>query len=77
MSSTSIALPAEYLLNKHAQVMAAGLHVFYPIRWTQFFDELFELLNKRAAFPHSSYAVTMYFIRVFEYVDEKVVIRVR
>lgn len=57
--------------------MAAGLHNFYPSRWSAFFDELFELLNRRVSFPHSSYAVTMYFIRVFEYIDEKVVIRVR
>lgn len=68
-------VPADYIVNKHAQMMVVGLQVFYPARWSTIFDDLFDMLNRRQASPYlpSSDLVTVYVLRVFEYVDERVV----
>ncbi|ORC85006.1 tRNA exportin [Trypanosoma theileri] len=65
--------PMEFLANKHAQMMVAGLQVFFPSRWRSFFDDAFELLARSSTLPHVSDAVTVYVLRLFEYIDERVV----
>lgn len=70
-SSPSL-VPADYLFNKHAQVMVVGLHEFYPARWSAFFNDLFDLLSRSASHPPTADAVAVYFLRIFEYVDERV-----
>ncbi|KPI85347.1 exportin T (tRNA exportin)-like protein [Leptomonas seymouri] len=67
--------PADYIVNKHAQMMVVGLQCFYPARWPTIFDDLFEMLNRRQASSYlpSADLVTVYVLRVFEYVDERVV----
>ncbi|KAG5508382.1 hypothetical protein JIQ42_08120 [Leishmania sp. Namibia] len=73
-ASTTV-VPIDYAVNKHAQMMVAGLQVFYPTRWQSFFDDLFDMLSRRQSSPCLSTAdlVTVYVLRIFEYVDERVV----
>lgn len=63
----------DFLGNKHAQMMVAGLQEFFPSRWQSFFDDAFELFARRQSLPHVSDAVTVYLLRLFEYIDERVV----
>ncbi|KEG07542.1 tRNA exportin [Trypanosoma grayi] len=65
--------PLDYLANKHAQMMVAGLQEFFPTRWCSFFDDAFELLERSGTLPHVADAVTVYVLRLFEYIDERVV----
>ncbi|CBZ23076.1 exportin T (tRNA exportin)-like protein [Leishmania mexicana MHOM/GT/2001/U1103] len=67
--------PIDYIANKHAQVMVAGLQLFYPARWQSIFDDLFEMLNSRPTSQHLPTAdlVTTYVLRIFECIDERVV----
>lgn len=68
------AAPADYLVNKHAQMMVVGLQSFYPPRWSLFFEDLFALQARNASLQRSmSDVATVYFLRVFEYIDERVV----
>jgi exportin-T len=68
-------VPADYIVNKHAQMMVVGLQVFYPARWCTIFDDVFEMLNRRQASTYlpNTDLVTVYVLRIFEYVDERVV----
>ncbi|PBJ71513.1 tRNA exportin [Trypanosoma cruzi cruzi] len=72
-SSTLQRQPMDFLANKHAQLMVAGLQEFFPSRWTLFFDDAFELFERRGILPHVGDAVTVYVLRLFEYIDERVV----
>lgn len=63
----------DYVLNKHAQVMVIGLHAFYPERWSAFFTDLFVFLELRDRGGGDQ--VIIYFLRVFQYIDEVVVDR--
>ncbi|ESL09067.1 tRNA exportin [Trypanosoma rangeli SC58] len=72
-SSTVQRQPMDFLVNKHAQMMVVGLQEFFPLRWTSFFDDAFELLGRRGILPHASDAATVYVLRLFEYIDERVV----
>ncbi|RHW74037.1 exportin-T [Trypanosoma brucei equiperdum] len=64
----------DYLANKHAQMMVAGLQEFFPSRWRSFFDDAFELINRGASLQqHIRDSVTLYILRLFEYIDERVV----
>ncbi|RNE98290.1 exportin T (tRNA exportin)-like protein [Trypanosoma rangeli] len=72
-SSTVQRQPMDFLTNKHAQMMVVGLQEFFPSRWTSFFDDAFELLDRRDILPHASDAATVYVLRLFEYIDERVV----
>lgn len=73
--SAPAAAPADYIVNKHAQMMVVGLQEFYPTRWTTIFEDLFDMLHRRqsVAPPSSADVVLIYVLRVFEYVDERVV----
>ncbi|KPA74840.1 exportin T (tRNA exportin)-like protein [Leptomonas pyrrhocoris] len=68
-------VPADFIVNKHAQMMVVGLQCFYPSPWSTIFDDLFEMLHRRQSSPYlpSADLVTVYVLRVFEYVDERVV----
>lgn len=68
----STVLP-DFILNKHAQTMVVGIQEFYPSRWPTVFDDLFALLQRREAWSHARDHLTLYFLRVFEYIDERVV----
>ncbi|CAC9437824.1 exportin T (tRNA exportin)-like protein [Leishmania infantum JPCM5] len=67
--------PIDYVVNKHAQMMVVGLQLFYPARWQSIFDDLFEMLDRRPTSPYLPTAdlVTIYVLRIFEYIDERVV----
>ena len=94
-ASTS-ALPPDFILNKHAQVLVIGLQVFYPLHWRTFFADLFSLsaemaawsdLLARSALASASPALdslrrtistvadvaTLFVLKVFECIDERVV----
>ncbi|CUG24477.1 tRNA exportin, putative, partial [Bodo saltans] len=63
----------DFMFNKHAQTVVVGIQELYPSRWTTVFDDLFALLEKRETMPHVRDYLTMYFLRIFEYIDERVV----
>nr|CCC89446.1 putative tRNA exportin [Trypanosoma congolense IL3000] len=64
----------DFLANKHAQMMVAGLQEFFPSRWCSFFDDAFELVERSASLQqHVRDSVTLYVLRLFEYIDERVV----
>ncbi|CAJ1015773.1 putative Exportin 1-like protein [Leishmania shawi] len=67
--------PVDYVINKHAQMMVVGLQMFYPARWQSFFDDLFEMLSRcpPSPYPPTADLVTVYVLRIFEYIDERVV----
>ncbi|KAG5487914.1 hypothetical protein LSCM1_08229 [Leishmania martiniquensis] len=68
-------VPIDYVVHKHAQMMVVGLQAFYPARWHTFFDDLFEMIRRRQSslsLPTADLA-TIYALRIFEYVDERVV----
>lgn len=70
----SIAAPIpDFILNKHAQMMVVGIQEFYPARWANAFDDVFQLLHRREQLSHARDQLTLYFLRVFEYIDERVV----
>jgi hypothetical protein len=63
----------DFILNKHAQTMVIGAYAFYPNNWVTFFDDLFEFNDVRERGGGDQ--VPLYFLRVFEYIDEVVVDR--
>lgn len=63
----------DFILNKHAQTMVVGIQEFYPSRWQNVFEDLFSLLYRREQWTHARDHLTMYFLRIFEYIDERVV----
>ncbi|GET85445.1 exportin T (tRNA exportin)-like protein [Leishmania tarentolae] len=68
-------VPIDYVVNKHAQMMVVGLQLFYPEDWASVFDDLFEMLDSLPSNPYLPTAdlVIIYVLRIFEYVDERVV----
>lgn len=70
-SSTSYA--NDYILNKHAQLMVAGLQYFFSCdHWNKFLLDLLEMHRQSTGQFFENY-VTMYLLRVLEYIDERVV----
>nr|CCC46614.1 putative tRNA exportin [Trypanosoma vivax Y486] len=66
--------PMDFLANKHAQMMVAGWQEFFPSRWRSFFDDAFELLERSTSLNQRGRdAVTLYVLRLFECIDERVV----
>ena len=64
----------DFLLNKHAQLMVAGVQEFFPHRWQSFFADLLQMFHSRdTAPPQARDQWTLYFLRIFEYIDERVV----
>ncbi|KAK7198687.1 tRNA exportin [Novymonas esmeraldas] len=75
VSSATTTTPTDYVVNKHAQLMVAGLQVFYPARWQSMFDDVFDMLRHRRSgvcLPADD-LITVYVLRIFECVDERVV----
>jgi hypothetical protein len=64
----------DFLLNKHAQMMVVGVQEFFPLRWQSFFADLLQMFERREmAPPHVRDQWALYFLRIFEYIDERVV----
>eukprot|EP00796_Vickermania_ingenoplastis_P006257 gene6257-4506_t len=63
----------DLIVNKHAQVMVAGFQLFFPLgHWNRLLPDILEV-RRRAAGQFFEDQVTMYVLRVLEYIDERVV----
>lgn len=65
----------EFIVNKHAQMMVAGMQEFFPTRWGDFFNDVFSFLEMKDQQGDQQHAdqIAMYFLRIFQVIDERVV----